>query len=79
MSAIGFLNGLSDDEFEDKFLELARSESFSAIASGAGTPDDTLNVRNAMIAKKLPIGLYQDDQTICVIVNMIADRFMKKL
>lgn len=79
MSAIDFLNKMSDDEFEDNFLELARTESFSAIASGAGTPDDVLNVRNAMVAKGLSTSLYRDDQTIYVVVGIIAGRIMRKL
>lgn len=78
MTVDGFLNGLSDVEFEEKFLELAKTESFSAIASGVGTHDDRVEIRNAMIALELPIALYKDDLTVHVAVGMIAGRIMKK-
>lgn len=78
MTIDSFLSKMSDREFEEKFLELARSESFSAIASGVGTQEDRLKVRDALLALELPIVLYKDEVTICVVVSMIASRMMRK-
>lgn len=78
MTIDGFLTSLSDVEFEEKFLELARTESFSAIASGVGTHDDRIEVRNALIALEVPVVLYQDDLAVCVTVGMVASKIMKR-
>ncbi len=80
MTNVGeFLRALSETDFNERYLEIARSESFSAVASGVGTKDDLSIVRCDLIKAKTPPGCWcQSDDEVYIIARGIAERIMRK-
>lgn len=80
MTNVGeFLRTLSETDFDERYLEIARSESFSAVASGVGTKDDLSIVRCGLIKAKTPPGDWcQNDDEVYIIARGIAERIMRR-
>lgn len=78
-SATSYISEMASAEFDAMFHELAGSEAFSAIASGIVAPKHIESVRKSLLKMDLPEQFCADDESICLLVGMIAGRVMQKL
>lgn len=73
-----FFNTMSDAEFRDKFLELSRTDEFSAVASSAGNTKDVAKVKNALIAAGVQKDWVGKDEMFHATINHITHRIINK-
>lgn len=73
-----FFNTMPETEFRSKFLELSRTDEFSAVASGVGSVKDMAKVRNALIAAGVQKSWVGKDEMFHATINHITHRIMNK-
>lgn len=79
MAAItNFFKEMPLPEFERRFLDLARTDEFSAIRSGMPNQNDIEVVRRDLTeVGDVPEEWCQDDTLVCLLVGIIAGRILE--
>ncbi len=73
-----YFEEMSQQEFESKFSELARTGAFSAVASNAFNPNDIAEVRGALMEAGISEDWLSNNLRILTVARKITSRILEK-
>lgn len=76
---VDYFNSMTGPDFDRKFLNLWKTEEFSAIASGFGTEKDFRQLKLALQQSGVPIRWLANHHNLNFIVRCITKRVIEKI